>query len=638
MTEAPVIAGRYRAVALVANTATSRVIRARDATDDSDVVVKIAAATSPFRTPGSPLFAANELFFGPRSPADLVEHEARVLARLRHRGVAQLLDDGTHQGLPFVVTRFAEGTRLDEMREERWSAAQVEELARAMLDVLDHVHSNGVVHRDLKPSNILAHERGGALALTLVDFELATIDGNGVAGLVGSSIYRAPELTAAVEPSLVVCDQRVDLYALGVVLYEMLVGRPPFPDRSTCTRAHAADIPESVGERPGVPPGLARLIDVLLAKEPGDRPNSAPLALHDVMATPPPVTSWIAKAKLPAPRVPAKNHELLRCGWTSEHLAALTPARRKAVREAFEQLHRARLVARDSPTHAPSLLQVARLSGEAGRLGIALDAAQAACRLEPQSVDAHLQRGEIEARLGAWPQAAACYAEALRLAPDRAEAWAGRALTLARTGEPNAEDALANAVDSPLSWRWHARLAAAAVELGLPGLAVAAALSADEADPGASVLPRIAGQLILMSGSRPNDPETVLPLAVACVQLAVRSERSERPEAARAHFAQAVDLARRGLASSPQPPDPRVLLHAALAERESGDDAMADRLFEAANIVGLAESIADHIGFAAPLSECPSPQLLRLLAVSAAGQWRLARSLLGLSPLEDAEQ
>src|SRR4051812_34839804 len=154
--------------------------------------------------------------------------EIRVTASLQHPHILPLFDSGSAEGLLWYVMPFAEGETLRARlaREGRLPVAEAVRLAREVADALDHAHARGVVHRDVKPENVLllgghalVADFGIALALEHAGGERLTRTGL----TLGTPQYMAPE-QAAGERAL---DARVDVYALGAVLYEMLAGAPP---------------------------------------------------------------------------------------------------------------------------------------------------------------------------------------------------------------------------------------------------------------------------------------------------------------------------------------------------------------------------------------------------------------------------
>ena len=219
------------------------------------------------------------------------EREVALSARLQHPHVVPLLTAGEADGLPFYTMPFVEGESLRERlrREGTLPVGAAVRLLRELADALAYAHGEGVVHRDLKPENVLL-SRGHAV---IADFGVAKAlsaatqgterdapaNATGLGVAVGTPAYMAPEQAAA-DPAT---DHRADLYALGLIAYEVLAGAHPFGGRSpqATLAAHMTEPPAPFGERgPGVPPALEALVMRLLAKHPDDRPSSA----HDVVA------------------------------------------------------------------------------------------------------------------------------------------------------------------------------------------------------------------------------------------------------------------------------------------------------------------------------------------------------------------
>ncbi len=221
--------------------------------------------------------------------AERFKREVRLAAKLQHPHIVPLLAAGEIEGgVLFYTMPFVEGESL-RARLQREAGLPVGETVRILRDVvsaLAYAHRGGIIHRDIKPENILLSE-GGAVVL---DFGIAKAinasretedagDGKRSSTLtaagtsLGTPTYMAPE--QAVGDAL---DHRADLYALGVVAYEMLAGQPPFDGRTAqqLMAAHATQTPEPLVRRRGsVPPVLAELIMQLLEKNPADRPLSA---------------------------------------------------------------------------------------------------------------------------------------------------------------------------------------------------------------------------------------------------------------------------------------------------------------------------------------------------------------------------
>ena len=220
--------------------------------------------------------------------AERFRREILLTARLQHPHIVPVLSTGEMNGLPFYTMPFVEGESL-RVCLVRTGAMPVVETVRILRDVaraLDFAHGHGVVHRDIKPENILL----AGDSATVTDFGISkALDAARTPGhtgtltelgfAVGTPQYMAPEQISA-DPD---ADHRADLYSLGCVVYEMLVGEPPFASvgPTGLLRAHLVQNPELVSaKRADVPEALCMLIAGLLAKDPANRPPTA----RDVLA------------------------------------------------------------------------------------------------------------------------------------------------------------------------------------------------------------------------------------------------------------------------------------------------------------------------------------------------------------------
>jgi len=205
--------------------------------------------------------------------------EARIAAGLTHPNVVQVFDVGEEAGRPFIVMEYVEGETLgDELRRERrLPPERVIDVARQCCAGLACAHAAGLVHRDIKPQNLLVTADG---AVKIADFGVAhaldqtrlTLTGS----IVGTARYLAPEQTVSTRVT-----GAADVYALGVVMYELLTGRPPHPGDSLpelvlAKRREAAKPPRAL--RPEIPAQLDAAVVSCLAAAPERRPTAAGLA------------------------------------------------------------------------------------------------------------------------------------------------------------------------------------------------------------------------------------------------------------------------------------------------------------------------------------------------------------------------
>jgi len=202
--------------------------------------------------------------------------EARALARVNDAHVVTVFDIVVDDGRPFLIMELVEGMTLRDLvdTDGRLGSARVISIASGICSGLAAVHANGIVHRDMKPSNVFLTTSG---AVKIGDFGIASVASDVTltrAGEVfGSAPYVSPEQVTG-EP----VDARADLYSLGCVMFEMATGRPPFVggDPATLAYQHVHTKPERADALvPQVPEALASTIELLMAKDPEDRPESA---------------------------------------------------------------------------------------------------------------------------------------------------------------------------------------------------------------------------------------------------------------------------------------------------------------------------------------------------------------------------
>ena len=212
--------------------------------------------------------------------ADRFLREITIAAQLHHSHILPLHDSGDADGVLYYVMPYIEGHSLRGRLAEdgRLGVAEAVRVLRDVVDALDHAHQRGVVHRDIKPENVLLSGRDA----WVTDFGVAKVYSatserpqDSTAGMaLGTPAYMSPEQASA-DPHV---DHRADIYALGVLGYELLTGTPPFTGRTPrqILAAHLTEIPEPIQDRrPDVPKTLAAILERCLAKEPADRWQSA---------------------------------------------------------------------------------------------------------------------------------------------------------------------------------------------------------------------------------------------------------------------------------------------------------------------------------------------------------------------------
>jgi serine/threonine-protein kinase len=206
--------------------------------------------------------------------------EIKIAAQLQHPHILPLLDSGEADGFLYFVMPYVEGQSLRDKlaKEGELPIGEAVRILRDVVDALTEAHVNGVVHRDIKPENILL--RGRHALVTDFGVAKAVSEATGrekltTAGVaLGTPAYMAPEQASA-DPHL---DQRVDIYAVGAVAYELLTGRPVFMGTTPqmILSAHMTEPPEPVTKhRDTVPPVLEQLVLRCLEKKPADRFQSA---------------------------------------------------------------------------------------------------------------------------------------------------------------------------------------------------------------------------------------------------------------------------------------------------------------------------------------------------------------------------
>ncbi|HET7038248.1 MAG TPA: serine/threonine-protein kinase [Gemmatimonadales bacterium] len=256
------LAGRYTIERELGAGGMATVYLATDARHDRKVALKVL----------KPDLAA---VLGP----DRFPREIRIVAQFHHPHILSLYDSGESAGFLYYVMPLVEGESLRQRmrRERQMPVGDVVRILRQIVDALAYAHQRGIVHRDIKPDNVMLEGRhavvtdfGVAKAVTAAGGEKLTTVGVAV----GTPTYMSPEQAMG----QVSVDHRSDLYAVGVLGYEMLTGTPPFdgPTAQAILSAHVLEEPPHLRDmRPAVPPVLAEALRKCLAKDPADRWPSA---------------------------------------------------------------------------------------------------------------------------------------------------------------------------------------------------------------------------------------------------------------------------------------------------------------------------------------------------------------------------
>jgi serine/threonine-protein kinase len=257
--EPVVLNGRYELHSRIARGGMAEVFLARDQVLDRAVAVKVLF----------PEYAADPAF------VERFRREAQSAANLNHPSIVGVYDWGSYHGTYFIVMEYVRGRSLAEVlrAEGTLHPDRAADVATDIAGALYFAHRNGVVHRDIKPGNVLLTPQG---QVKVTDFGIARAVGGGntdnltqTGSVMGTATYFSPEQAQGLP-----VDPRSDLYSLGIVLYEMMCGRPPFSGDSPVAIDYqhvqgSATPPRQVN--PDVPPALEAITLKLLAKNPANR-------------------------------------------------------------------------------------------------------------------------------------------------------------------------------------------------------------------------------------------------------------------------------------------------------------------------------------------------------------------------------
>jgi serine/threonine-protein kinase len=284
-----VIAGRYRLVSLLGRGGMGEVYRADDLTLDQPVALKFLPA-------------------GVATDADRLAQfhaELRIARQVSHKNVCRLYDLGEHEGRRFLTMEYVDGEDLATLlrRIGRLPQDKAVEIARQLCAGIAAAHERGVLHRDLKPANVMIDGDGN---VRITDFGLAIAAGDVTASRAGTPQYMAPELLTGGSPSV-----KTDLYALGLILFEMFTGKRAFDAKTfnellTMHETRTLATPSSMVRE--LDPAVERVLLRCLEHDPALRPSSA-LAVAAALPGGDPLAAALAAGETPSPEMIAAAGE-----------------------------------------------------------------------------------------------------------------------------------------------------------------------------------------------------------------------------------------------------------------------------------------------------------------------------------------
>jgi len=200
------------------------------------------------------------------------EREAKIIASLEHPSIVPVYDVGEDDGQPYFVMRYMSGGSLsDRIKAKVMTVAEAVKILGQLAPGMDEAHSKGIIHRDLKPSNILFDGKGVPY---ISDFGIAKLSQAQSGNVTGSAIIGTPAYMAPEQAQGTGVDGRTDIYAIGIILFEMLTGRQPYEADTPMAVAfkHITDpVPEILLSNPSLPEDVGTVIQMAMAKNKDDR-------------------------------------------------------------------------------------------------------------------------------------------------------------------------------------------------------------------------------------------------------------------------------------------------------------------------------------------------------------------------------
>ncbi len=258
--------GNYQIVELIGRGGMAAVYKGYQPSMNRHVAIKVL----------SPQYSSDRAF------VQRFQNEARLIAQLEHAHILPVYDFGQQEGMLYIVMRYLPtGTLEDRIPPQGMPLDEVLRILKQVANALDYAHSRGVIHRDLKPANVLIDAQGNTF---LSDFGIAktteqeTTGLTGTGNVIGTPNYMSPEQGLGEK-----VDARSDIYALGVMLFEMLTGQVPFSGENPMAvmLRHVHDVPPDPGSlRPDLPQAVSNVVLRALAKRPDERYQSAGELAH----------------------------------------------------------------------------------------------------------------------------------------------------------------------------------------------------------------------------------------------------------------------------------------------------------------------------------------------------------------------